>query len=171
LSEAQERYKTVYDAHVKLRNDKIQIGDLVFVKTFVTEPGRSPKLEFPASGPFAVIGRDDKTFLVKTAYGKQIISSHRVTRAPAPQDLTLEFQLDSHTTGAPEDVGPTEVDRILAHGVNDDGKYMVKICWHAQDKSEDTWQEASDLPLQFIERYAKRNKLTVSDVVGVRSSF
>jgi hypothetical protein len=64
LSEAQERYKKVYDAHVKLRNDKIQIGDLVFVKTFFTEPGRSPKLEFPAFGPFAVIGRDDKTVTV-----------------------------------------------------------------------------------------------------------
>jgi hypothetical protein len=97
----------------------------VFVKTFVTEPGRCPKLEFPASGPFTVIGRDDKTFLVNTASGNQRFSSDRVTRAPAPQDLPLEFQLDSNTTGAPEDVGPTEetlVDRILAHGVNDDGK-------------------------------------------------
>jgi hypothetical protein len=56
-----------------------------------------------------------KTLLVKTASGHQIISSDRVTRAPAPQDLPLEFQLDSHTTGAPEDVGPTKetvVDRI-----------------------------------------------------------
>ena len=116
---------------------KIQVGDLVFVKTFVTEPGRSPKLEFPASGPFVVIGRDDKTFLIKTASGRQRVSSDRVTKAPVPQDLPPEFQLDSNTTGAREDVGLTEetvVERIVAHGVNEDGKYMVKIRWHGQDK-------------------------------------
>jgi hypothetical protein len=48
---------------------------------------------------------------------------------------------------------------------------MVKIRWHGQDKSEDTWQEATDLPLHFIERYAKKKKLQVSDVLGMKSYF
>ena len=57
----------------------------------------------------------------------------------------------------------------MAHGVHEDGKYMVKIRWHGQDKSEATWQAATDSPLNFIERYAKKKKLQVSDVLGVKS--
>jgi hypothetical protein len=78
----------------------IQVGDLVFVRTFVMEPGRSPKLEFTASGPFPVIGRDYKTFLIKPASERQIVSSDRITKAPVLQDLPQEFQLDSNTTSA-----------------------------------------------------------------------
>jgi hypothetical protein len=49
--------------------------------------------------------------------------------------------LDADTTEDVEDVGLTDeivVDRIVAHGINDDGQYMVRIRWHGQDKSEDT---------------------------------
>jgi Chromo (CHRromatin Organisation MOdifier) domain len=170
LDQAQERYKKFHDAHVRLRNEKIQVGDLVFVKTFVTEPGRSPKLEFPAFGHFVVIGRDENTFLIKTASVKQRVSSDRVTRAPAPRDLPPEFQRDLTSNESIEDVETTEetvVDRVLSHGVNEDGQYMVRIRWHGQDKTQDTWQEASDLPIHFIERYARKKRLQVSDVLGV----
>jgi hypothetical protein len=44
LTYRQERYKRVCDAHVRVRNAWIAAGDLVYVKTFVTEPGRSQKL-------------------------------------------------------------------------------------------------------------------------------
>jgi hypothetical protein len=69
----------------------------VLVKTFVTEPGISPKLELPASGPFVAIGRDGKKFIINTASGKQRVSSDRVTRAPGPQDMPPEFQYDLDT--------------------------------------------------------------------------
>jgi Chromo (CHRromatin Organisation MOdifier) domain len=58
------------------------------------------------------------------------------------------------------------VDKIVGHGVNEDGQYMVKIYWHGQYKSENTWQEASDLPHFFVERYAKRKKQPIDDVAG-----
>jgi hypothetical protein len=51
----QQRYKDKYDRNVQRRNTQIESGDLVYVKTFVTKPGRSPKIEFPAEGPFVVI--------------------------------------------------------------------------------------------------------------------
>jgi hypothetical protein len=81
--------------------------------------------------------------LIKTASGRQRVSSDRVKKVAVPQDLPPEFQLDSNTAGAREYVGLTEetvVERIVAHGVNEDGKYIVNIRWHGQDKSEDTWQ-------------------------------
>jgi hypothetical protein len=141
---------------------EIQIGDMVFVRTFVAEPGRSPKLDFPASGPYAVVSRNEKTFVIKTSSGNQRVSSDRVTRAPAPTDLPAELQMDVDTNEGTEDVGLTDeivVDRIVGHGVNEDGQYMVKTRWHGQDKSEDTWQEASDLPHHFVERYAKKKEI------------
>jgi hypothetical protein len=49
----QQRYKDNYDRNVQRRNTQIESGDLVYVKTFVTEPGRSSKLEFPAAGPLS----------------------------------------------------------------------------------------------------------------------
>jgi hypothetical protein len=169
LDAAQARYKKVYDAHVRVRNSNIQPGDLVFVKTFVTEPGRSPKLAFPVSGPHLVIARNDKTFVIKTSSGTQRVSTDRVTKAPGPRDLPDEFQLEAELEVAREDVGSLDemvVDRIVDHGVNDDGEYMVRIRWHGQDKSEDTWQKGTEVPRHFIEKYVKRKKLTVSDVLG-----
>jgi transposase InsO family protein len=169
LESAQERYKRAYDAHVRLRNADVQAGDLVYVKTFVTEPGRSPKLEFPASGPHLVIARNDKTFVVRTASGTQRVSADRVTKAPCPRDLPAEFQLESELEAAREDVGSLDemvVDRIISHEVNEDGQYMIRIRWHGQKRSEDTWQKGTDVPLHFVERYAKRKKLQLSDVLG-----
>jgi hypothetical protein len=80
--------------------------------------------------------------------------------------------LDADTIGDIEDVGVTDeivVDRIVAHGTNDDGQYMVRIRWHGQDKSEDTKQEATDLPRHFVERYAKKKKIAVTYVMGPSS--
>jgi hypothetical protein len=51
----QQIYKDTYDRNVQRRNTQIESGDLVFVNTFVTEPGRSPKPESTAAGPFIVI--------------------------------------------------------------------------------------------------------------------
>jgi Integrase core domain/Chromo (CHRromatin Organisation MOdifier) domain len=169
LTKSQERYKRTYDAHVRKRNAEIQIGDMVFVRTFVAQPGRSPKLDFPASGPYVVVSRNEKTFVIRTSRGNQRVSSDRITRAPAPTDLPAEFQMNVDTNEDTEDVGLTDeivVDRIVGHGMNEDGQYMVKIRWHGQDKSEDTWQEASDLPPHFVERYAKKKKLSIEDISG-----
>jgi Chromo (CHRromatin Organisation MOdifier) domain len=133
----------------------------VFVKTFVAEPGRSPTLDFRASCPYVVVSRNEKAFVIKTPSGTQRVSSDRVTQVPVPNDLAAEFQLDVDTNESADDIGLTDeivVDRIVAHGVNDDGQYMIKIRWHGQDKSKDTWQEASDLPRHFVERYARKRK-------------
>jgi hypothetical protein len=91
LNKSQERYKRTNDAHVRSRNAEIQIVDMVFVRTFVAEPGRSPKPDFPASGPYAVVSRNEKTFVIKTSSGNQRVPSDRVTRAPVPTDLPAEF--------------------------------------------------------------------------------
>jgi hypothetical protein len=72
----------VYDAHVQRRNGDIKVEDLVFVRIFVAEPGRSPKLDFSTAGPYAVLSRNDKTFVIQTFRGRQRVLPDRVTRAP-----------------------------------------------------------------------------------------
>jgi hypothetical protein len=44
-------------------------GDLVYVKTYVTDSDQSPKLEFPAARPVVVISNDMNTLLLRTITG------------------------------------------------------------------------------------------------------
>jgi hypothetical protein len=46
----QQRYRDNYERNVQKRNIQIESGDLVYAKTIVTEPCRSPMFEFPAAG-------------------------------------------------------------------------------------------------------------------------
>jgi hypothetical protein len=82
----QQRYKDNYDRNVQRRNTQIEYGDLVYVKTFVTKPGRSPKLEFPAAGHFVVISNDVNSFLLRTRSRDQRVSSDRVIKAGVSSD-------------------------------------------------------------------------------------
>jgi hypothetical protein len=95
----QQRYKEVYDALLRERNRDICPGDLVFVKSFSHQTDISPKLLFPASGPYVVINRDSRTMTVKTPSGPVRINCDRVTRAPAPEDLPsgVKYQSSSDT--------------------------------------------------------------------------
>jgi hypothetical protein len=71
----QQRYKDNYDRNVQRQNTQIESGGLVYVKTFVTEPGRSPKLEFPAVGPFVVISNDVNNIPLRTKSEDQRVFS------------------------------------------------------------------------------------------------
>jgi hypothetical protein len=90
-----QRYKDNYYRIVQRRNTQIEFSDLVYVKTFVAKPGRSPKLEFPAAGPFVVISNDVNTFLLRTRSGDQRVSSDRVIKAGVSLDLLPEMQVRS----------------------------------------------------------------------------
>jgi hypothetical protein len=91
----QQRYKDNYDRNVQRRNTQIESGDLVYAKTFVTEPGRSPKLEFLAAGPFVVISNDLNTFLLRTRSEYQRVSSDRVIKDGVFSNLLPEMQVRS----------------------------------------------------------------------------
>jgi hypothetical protein len=108
----QQRYKDNYDRNVQRRNTQIESGDLVYVKTFVTEPDRSPKLEFPAAGPFVVISNDVNTFLLRTRSGDQRVSSDRVIKAGVSSDLLPEMQVRSRPS-APAPPNPDDNPKSL----------------------------------------------------------
>jgi hypothetical protein len=129
----QQRYKDNYDRNVQRRNTQIESGDLVYVKTFVTEHGRSPKLGFPGAEPFVVISKDVNTFLLRTISGEQRVSSDRVIKAGVSSDLLPEMQVRSlPSTPAPPspDENPYEefvIERLLSQGVDDDVIVVMRV--------------------------------------------
>jgi Chromo (CHRromatin Organisation MOdifier) domain len=165
----QQRYKNNCDRNVQRQNTQIKSGDLVYVKTFVTEPSRSPKLEFPSAGPFAVISNDVNTFLLCTRGVDQRVSSDRIIKAGVSLDLLPEMQVLSRPP-APAPPSPDEnpyeefvMERLLSHGVDDDGNVVMRVRWFGFGSDDDTWEPTTHLPKLLVERYAKRNKMAIKD--------
>jgi hypothetical protein len=159
----QQRYKDNYDPNVQRRNTQIESGDLVYVKTFVPEPSRSPMLEFPAAGPFVIISNDVNTYLLRTRSGDQRASSDRVIKAGVSSDLLPEMQVRSRPS-APvppsSDENPYEefvIERLLSHGNDDHGNVVMRVRWFGFGSDDDTWKPITHLPKLLVERYAKRN--------------
>ena len=76
-----ERYKGVYDAKVRSR-EMAMLRNSVFVKTFLLEPIRKPKLSFPVAGPYPVVQTDCPQVVIKTRDGDQRVHLDRVIRCP-----------------------------------------------------------------------------------------
>ena len=128
----QERYKRMYDAYVRARNSDIEIGDLVAVRTFVTEPGRSPKIEFPVTGPYVVVEKTPTNFVIRTREGRQSIHSARVIKFPRPTELPAGVEgvkVERADESPPETFDEEEyvVEQIVDHGVAGDGTLLVKV--------------------------------------------
>jgi hypothetical protein len=87
------RYKFLYDAKVRQRG-AVFPGDSVLVKTFMLEPGRSPKLAFPVSGPYPVVQLDGVTVVIRTSDGDQRVHLDRVIRCPMDLPPGVEFAPD-----------------------------------------------------------------------------
>jgi Integrase core domain/Integrase zinc binding domain len=76
-----ERCKRLYDAKVRQRG-AVFPGESVPVKTFLLEPGPSPKLSFPVAGPCPVVQLDGVNVVIRTADGDQRVHLDRVIRCP-----------------------------------------------------------------------------------------
>jgi hypothetical protein len=81
-----EKMKYSYDAKVVQRKN-VHLGDVEFVRTYLTDPATSPKLEFPVSGPFPVSKVYGPHIEIMTRNGPQTLHLDRVIRAPSIQDL------------------------------------------------------------------------------------
>jgi Integrase core domain len=85
-----ERYKSVYDAKVRSRGILVP-GESVFVKTFLLEPSRTPKISFPVAGPYHVVETDGLQVVIKTRYGEQRVNLNRVISCPMDLPPGIQF--------------------------------------------------------------------------------
>jgi Integrase zinc binding domain/Integrase core domain len=166
LDQSQERYRRVFDEHVRVRNKNVQPDDL----TFTSQTGVSPKLLSPAAGPHPVVKRDDRTFTVYAGNGEIRVDSDRVTKAPMPEDLSkgVAYISDDYeeTDSASEDVGDTKeysVDRFVGHG-DIDGILHLNVRWFGFDVDADTWEPWTELSLHMVEGYLKKRKVPLQSV-------
>jgi hypothetical protein len=89
LQAKQLRYKQAYDSHLREMNANIAIGDLVYVKPYVSQKDLSKKLIFPAAGPFSVAGvsMSVHTVSISTLEGRITVAGDRVRKCTGPRDL------------------------------------------------------------------------------------
>ena len=171
IAQAQARYKEVYDRYVRVRNEKIAVGDLVFIRTFVLDPSKSPKLHFPAAGPFVVtnISTDRKVYWVQSNNGEMTVSSDRVVRAAPPEELPAGMEYVNPTGArdsvaeeldveAEEDVHEYVIERVIGHR-EIDGRIEMRVRWHGFTINEDTWEPVANLPAHFVKSYQFKKKL------------
>jgi hypothetical protein len=69
----------MYDSHVRARSSELTVGHSVAVRTYVTEPGRSPNLVFPGTE------KTDTHVTLRTRNGHLKVHFDRVLRLPRPK--------------------------------------------------------------------------------------
>jgi hypothetical protein len=104
----------------------------VVVNTFVTEPGRSPKMEFPVNGPYNVVGITPTGYNIRSRDGIQTVHSNRVIKFPRPEEFPLGVDdVEVQTSRAPYSrmmEGEEYVlDKIFDHGEASDGSMVVLV--------------------------------------------
>jgi Integrase core domain len=167
LKERQLRYKVAHDAHVRERNMQIRDGGFSYVKRMVVEQGMSPKLAIPVERLFEIL-KTSHIFKLRTSNGDVIVSSDRVTKAPAPTDLSTPLTPYTRPNQGNETGGDVEefiVERIISHEDLNDGARVARVRWHGYDDSAYIWETVSEIPMSFMRRYARRRKLALSDVL------
>jgi hypothetical protein len=146
---------------------------MVAVRTFVHEPGRSPKIEFPVAGPFIVVGETYSGYKIRSREGIQVVHSDRVIKFPRASELPMGVEgikMIQSQESPPVDVTPRPddeyvVDRIVDHGVDEDGLMRVKVRWYGFTEKEDTWEPVVNLPCHFQRLYARRVKIPIRSLV------
>jgi hypothetical protein len=149
---------------------EIKDVDWVFVTKMVLERGLSPKLAIPVDWPFQVKKVFSHTYQIITVSGIATVSSDRVTTMPYPVDFSDPLPLSTRAVGAWEenevdDVTEWVIERVMSHGKLDDGTQVVKIRWLGYTEAEDTWEPAFQIPISFIQRYAKRRHLQLAEIM------
>jgi Integrase core domain/Chromo (CHRromatin Organisation MOdifier) domain len=160
------RYKFLYDAKVRQRG-AVSPGDSVLVKTFMLEPGRSPKLAFPVAGPYPVVQLDGVTVVIRTSDGDQRVHLDRVIRCPMDLPPGVEFAPDhpprpSRQTIVANELADIEyvIDRLVGHCFNENGDgFLIQVRWAGYDKGSDTWEPAEALPSSMLRAYERKKKL------------
>jgi transposase InsO family protein len=156
----QERYKRAYDAHVRARNAALGPGDWVLVKVYTD----SPKLTLPLAGPFEILQVDHRngTFIIRTSDGRLSVPRDRVKPAPMPRDLPPEYRI-GHTPLAEPFDNQTEfvIERLISHGKNDEGKWIVRVRWAGYRSDEDTWQDPRLLPRNNLTKYERKRGIQI----------
>jgi Chromo (CHRromatin Organisation MOdifier) domain len=158
-----ERYKRVYDAKVRSRRI-LMPGKSVFVKTFLLEPSRTPKISFPVAGAYPVAETDGPQVVIKTRDGDQRVHLDRVIRCPMDLPPGIQFSRPEPSKEIRVQAEQSDVecviDRLITHALDEEGTwYLISVRWAGYDQGSETWEPAVNIPETMLRRYERRKRL------------
>ena len=86
LLATQARYKRDFDKQIRLIRPRIKRGDEVYLDP-TDGQSKTGKLPSPAIGPYRVLRKDDRTYVIDRDGAIERTNAGRVTSAPPPEDL------------------------------------------------------------------------------------
>jgi hypothetical protein len=152
---------------VRRRHHELEIGDSVFVKTHVIEPSRSPKLCFPVAGLYPVTRVVGSNVFIRTREGPQRLHLDRVLRCPTtlPSGVSwtpkrIEPPKSKRATTEREADDTYVIDRFISHVRDEeDSFWLIRVRWAAYRADYDTWEPATELLEDMVQRYKRRKKV------------
>jgi Integrase core domain/Integrase zinc binding domain len=167
------------DRNVKRRNTQIESGDLVYVKTFVIEPGDLLSLSSPRRDPLSSF----QTLWIPFYSAQEVeINECRViesSRLASPRiycqkckSALPQLQRLPALTRIPKKI---VIERILSHGVYDDGNVVMRVHWFGFGFDDDTWEPITHISsvlssaMRSGTRWRSHNFSTTKAVFGICS--
>ena len=153
----QARYKRYFDKRIRTIRQRIKRGDYVYVDP-ADGQSKTGKLRSSAIGPFRVLRKDDRTYVIDHDGASERINADRVTYS-----LPLENSTAPHkeATGRHEKnkEGPTYVvDEILDHRKDTHGSFEFHVKRYGYKKT--TWETHCNIPEELVSRYFKKQAWT-----------
>ena len=157
LLATQARYKRDFDKRIRTIRQRIKRGDYVYLDP-TDGQSKTGKLRSPAIGPYRVLRKDDRTYVIDRDGATERINADRVTYAPPPENSTAPHE---EVTGRHEKntEGPTYVvDEILDHRKDTHGSLEFHVKWYGYN--ETTWEPRCNIPQELVSRYFTKQART-----------
>ena len=108
------------------------------------EPGRSPKLSVPVSGPYPVIRLEGPNVVILTREGRETLHLDRVMRCPTdlPSGVAWAPRKEvpksvSRRAAEPDD--EFVIDRLTSHAMaEDESEWLISVRWEGFSAADDT---------------------------------
>jgi hypothetical protein len=93
------------------------------------------------------------------------VANDRVRPAPVPRDLPEGIILAPPVVQTtPEEGAEYVVERLLSHGRSTNDEMVIRVRWAGYSEADDSWEKAEYLPLNLVKAYAKRKKVSLSEL-------
>ena len=157
LLATQARYKRDFDKRIRKIKQRIRTGDYVYIDP-TDGLSKTGKLQSPALGPFRVIRKDERTYVIDRNGATERVNADRVTYAPPPGDAPTKDDNATTTEHLEKNTnGPTYVvDRLVTHGRTTDETLEFLVRWYGYD--EQTWEQRRNIPEELVSHYFEKRK-------------
>ena len=146
----QLRYKQDFEKRIRVSNHNILTVQYIYLDPRDGEKIHG-KLGPIAEGPYRVLLKNKRIFVIQRGDVVERVNSDRATYAPPHENAPPILRFEASTTDILEkniDGQTYLVDKLLEHSIHDDGSMHFLVKWIAYP--ELSWQPRSDIPENFF---------------------